>query len=84
MIDMCSILLTDFVKVHMDKSHFVGMILLDIHKAFEYLKSTHPSNAVWSEQLLSRFNRNSSLHFIRLHSFSKRKKNYNYEWHNCL
>ena len=33
--DTCLILLTDFIRMEMDKGHLVGMILLDLQKAFD-------------------------------------------------
>ena len=33
--DTCLIHLTDFIKFQMDKGHFVGMVLLDLQKAFD-------------------------------------------------
>ena len=32
--DMCLMHLTDFIRFQMDKGHFVGMVLLDLQKAF--------------------------------------------------
>ena len=33
--DTCLIHLTDFIRLQMDKGHFVGMLLLDLQKAFD-------------------------------------------------
>ena len=33
--DTCLIHLTDFIKFEMDKGHLVGMVLLDLQKAFD-------------------------------------------------
>ena len=33
--DTCLIHLTDFIKFQMDEGHFVGMVLLDLQKAFD-------------------------------------------------
>ena len=33
--DMCLIHLTDFIKFQMDKGHYVGMVFIDLQKAFD-------------------------------------------------
>ena len=38
--DTCLIHLSDFVKFQMDKGHFVGMVLLDLQKAFDTVDHT--------------------------------------------
>ena len=38
--DTCLIHLTDVIKFHMDKGHFIGMVLLDLQKAFDTVDHT--------------------------------------------
>ena len=38
--DTCLIHLSDFVKFQMDEGHFVGMVLLDLQKAFDTVDHT--------------------------------------------